>query len=146
VGFSVSGSFAIIVVAAFIAFGMAYTAGANGFERVTEATKDTHESGLDAQNTAVDIVRANYSAGQLEVNVTNNGTTALAVDATDVIVDGTFHTHDEFDALLVDGEPNTAVWLPGEELTVRIDLPGLGSSPRVKVVTEHGVADAVVVG
>lgn len=145
-GFSVSGSFAIIIVAAFIAFGMAYTAGANGFERVTEATKDAHESRLDSQNTAIDIVRANYSAGQVEVNVTNNGTTALPVSATDLIVNGTYHGHDEFDELLVDGQSATSVWLPGEELFVRIDLPGLGSSPRVKIVTEHGVADAVVVG
>lgn len=144
-GFSVSGSFAIIVVAAFIAFGMAYTAGSNGFERVTDATKSAHEMDLETKNTAVDVVRANYSAGQLEVNVTNNGTTALEVNATDLIVNGTYHTHDEFAHIEVDGDPDTAIWLPGEELFVQIGLPDLGSTARVKVVTEHGVADAVVV-
>jgi len=145
VGFSVSGSFAIIVVAAFIAFGMAYTAGSNGFERVTDATKDVHEMDLATKNTAVDVVRANYSAGQLEVNVTNDGTTALDVEATDLLVNGTYHTHDEFLRIEVDGDSTTSVWLPGEELFIRIALPNLGSTARVKVVTEHGVADAVVV-
>lgn len=139
-GFSVSGSFAILVVAAFIAFGMAYTAGANGFERVTEATKTTADDDLHRQNTRIDLVRLNYTSQTLTVNVTNNGTTALDVNATDAIVDGDYYSTAAFESVLVDGRADTELWLPGEELSVEIQLPDLTTPARVKVVTEHGVA------
>lgn len=143
-GFSVSGSFAILVLAAFIAFGMLHTAGANSFERVTEATHDDYESDLDRRNTAIDVVTAEYGSGQLDVNVTNNGTTALSVNDTDLIVDNAYQRHDDGDVEVevVNGS-GSHLWLPGQTLSFRVqmsDAPG-----RVTVVTEHGVADGEVV-
>jgi flagellar protein FlaF len=145
VGFSVSGSFAILVLASFIAFGMLQAAGTNSFERVSDATQDAYEGDLDRRNTAIEISELDYQGNHLDVNVTNSGTTALSLDATDLIVNGTYHAPDEYTWSRVDGDPNTELWLPGQSLEIRIQLPGLDTPARVKIVTEYGVADAEVV-
>jgi len=147
VGFSVSGSFAILVVASFIAFGMLHSAGTNGFERVTAATHSSYERGIDSQNTAINITGVNYQSSNLDVNVTNTGSTALSINATDVIVAGVYHdrTEADFKWIEVVGDPNTELWLPGDTLYVRIYLTGLQSGDHVKIVTEHGIADEAVV-
>ena len=145
-GFSVSGSFAILVLASFIAFGMLHTAGANSFERVTDATKDTYDDDLDRRNTAIQIARLDH-AGHLDVNVTNRGTTALDLNATDVIVDGEYIPREDTHRFRVAGKPNSELWLPGEKLWVRVKQSALPDNDpnRVKVVTEYGVADVGVV-
>ena len=142
-GFSVSGSFAILVLASFIAFGMVYSAGANSFERVSDATHDSYERGLDQQNTAINVSEVTYQSGDLEVNVTNTGTTSLSINATDVIVNGTYRQ--SFQQFEVVGKPDSDLWLPGDTLSIRINDSGLQSGDPVKVVTEHGVAAGRVV-
>ena len=142
-GFSVSGSFAILVLASFIAFGMVYSAGANSFERVSDATQDSYERGLDQQNTAINVSEVTYQSGDLEVNVTNTGTTSLSINATDVIVNGTYQQ--SFEQFEVVGKPDSDLWLPGDTLTIRINDSGLQSGDPIKVVTEHGVAAGEVV-
>ena len=145
-GFSVSGSFAILVLAAFMAFGTLYPATANGFEQVTDATKVTYEDDLDRQNTAINVT-INDQPGQLDVNVTNTGTTAIELNATDVIVDGTYIPREDLQRFRVPTNSNSELWLPGEKLWIRILQSNLPDNDpnRVKVVTEHGVADGAVV-
>jgi len=138
VGFSVSGSFAILVLASFIAFGMAYSAGANSFERVTDATDDSYERGLDQKNTAINVSEVTYQSGDLEVNVTNTGTTSLSINATDVIVNGTYRQ--SFQQFEVVGKPDSDLWLPGETLAISVNDSSLQSGDTVKIVTEYGVA------
>lgn len=143
-GFSVSGSFAILVLASFIAFGMLHTAGANSFERVTEATRDTYDDELDRQNTAIEIANVSHDGSVLDVEVTNNGTTTLSVEDTDLIVDNVYQRPDDPDVTVqVVEDPDSGLWHPGQTLSLEVstsEAPG-----RVKVVTEHGVADGEVV-
>lgn len=144
VGFSVSGSFAILVLASFIAFGMLHTASANTFERVSDATKETYDDELDMRNTVIDIVHVDDDGNTLDVNVTNNGTTALTVNDTDLIVDNVYQRPDDSDVeVQVVENPGSQLWLPGQTLAFTVTSPGTPS--RVKVVTEYGVADAEVV-
>lgn len=145
-GFSVSGAFAVLVFASFIAFGMLHSAGANSFERVTDATHDAYEDDLDRQNTAIEIVNVTFQDDQLVVNVTNNGTTALSVNDTDLLVDNAFQRSDSSDVeIQVVGNPDSDLWMPGQTLRYVIQFGGSETPERVKVVTEYGVADAEVV-
>ncbi len=136
-GFSVSGSAAIIFVGIFLAFSTAYTASANGFERVTDARSAVDEEALDQQNTAIAIANASYDGnGTLSVNVTNEGATELSVEAVDLIVDNAYR--DNFTARTVDGNASTDLWFPGERLYLEVSV---SSQPnRIKVVSGPGVA------
>ena len=139
-GFSVSGSAAIVFVAMFIGFGMFHTATANGFERVSDAQADRTDRTLDRQNTAIEVASVAYDGatggGTLTVTVNNTGATPLAVDAVDLLADNEYLVPN---GTAVDGDASTNLWLPGESLTLTRDE--LGSAPaRVKVVTGPGVA------
>jgi flagellar protein FlaF len=145
VGFSVSGSAAIVFASLFIAFGMWYTASANSFERVTEAQQDRTDGVLETRNTGVAVSAADYNQsgdGTLVVAVDNTGTAQLSVSETDLLVDGSY-THNWNSS--VAGNPDTDLWLAGEQLTITVRV-GNGTAPdRIKVVTETGVADSLEV-
>jgi flagellar protein FlaF len=144
-GFSVSGSAAIIFVGMFVAFGMWYTASANSFERVTEAGADRTDGVLDTQNTRIAVTGADYNQTgneTLVVTVDNTGTTQLSVPETDLLVDGRYAR--DWNAS-VGGETDTDLWLSGEQLTITREV-GNGTVPgRVKIVTETGVSDSLEV-
>lgn len=141
-GFSVSGSAAIIFAGLLIAFGMWHTAASNSFERVSEAQGDRADATLDEKNTAIVIDSATYSSGTLTVDATNEGSTALSLNRTDLLIDNAYEPDWQADAT-VDGDGQTDLWLPGETATITVSL---GSTPsRVRLVTESGVADTEVV-
>ena len=143
-GFSVSGSAAIIFVAAFIGFGMFYTASANSIEQINDARADQADRTLDQQNTDIEIVTAVWNSSgndDLDIEVENTGATELSVEDTDLLVDGVYQTG--YDTS-VEGDSGTDVWAPQQTLTITVTT--LSSQPNdVKVVTENGVADTGVV-
>ena len=154
-GFSVSGSFAVLVVSAFIAFGAFHGALSDGFDRVSDAQRIAYDDRLDGQNTAIDVTRAEYETradpleNLLTVEVENTGATTLSVNATDVVVDNRYFAHDEFDVERVEGDAMTGLWQPGETYHVEINETVLSSElelpldpQRVKIVVGPGVPDS----
>ncbi|MFY4812767.1 flagellin [Haloarcula sp. AONF1] len=143
-GFSVSGSAAIIFVAAFIGFGMFYSATANSFERVNDAREDQRDRLLDQQNTDISLVSVTWNASgndNLVVTIDNTGSETLSVEATDLLVDNEYRTGY---GTTVDGDGSTDVWASQERLEITVS--SLGSQPdRVKVVAENGIAETMVV-
>jgi len=141
-GFSVSGSAAIILVSLFIAFGMFYTASANSFESVSEAQRGQADLNLDQQNSAIEITNATRSGGTLTLWVNNTGGSYLTLEGTSILVDSELQTGWR-DAAAVDGDGTTDLWAPGERL--ELSLSPATIPDRVKVVTKTGVADTEVV-
>jgi flagellar protein FlaF len=137
-GFSVSGSAAIIFVGIFLAFSSAYTASANGFERVNDAKSAVDEAALERQNTALSLTNASYDAGTdtLTIDAVNEGTTSLEVGAVDLVVDNSYR--DNFTARRVEGDDSTDLWLPGERLHLEVTVTSRPT--RIKLVTGPGVA------
>lgn len=136
-GFSVSGSAALIFAAMLVGFGMWHTAATNSFERVDEARQGQADASLEERNTVVRLVNVSHRTSTLRVEVANNGSTSLSVSDTDLFVDNAYLSGWRDDATVA-GDPETDLWLPGETLTV---TRSMGDPPdRVKVVTEHGVA------
>jgi len=136
-GFSVSGATAVVLIGGLIAFGMAFSAANNGFERVSSAQEDREDRLLAQQNSAIEIANATYDAGatELTVAVNNTGSTSLAVPDTSLLVDGEFR---DGATTSVGGDAATDVWLPGEQLTF---TAGASTQPdRVKVIAETGIS------
>ena len=144
VGFSVSGSAAIIFAAMFIGFGMFHSATVNGFESVSEAQEDRTDRTLTRQNTEIVVTSAVWNPngnGNLVVEVDNTGSTQLSVSDVDVLADNSYQSGY---ITSVDGDESTDLWLSEE--TLNVTVTSLGSSPgQVKVVSGPGVADTAVV-
>ena len=139
-GFSVSGSAAIIFAALFIAFGMWYTASANTFEQLNDAKSDRTDAVRAAGSSGVEVTNATYNAStdELTVTVENTGAAQLTLASTDLLVDGQYRTGWQ-DNATVEGNADTRLWLGSEVLTVTVSL---SSQPdRVKVVAGTGVSD-----
>ena len=142
-GFSVSGSAAIVFVGLFFAFGTFFTASTNSMEDVTDANSDWQDQQLAQQNTDIAITDAVYDnvTDSLVVGVDNVGATTLSVNRTDLIIDNEYQTTTQ--SRDVDGDSTTDVWAPGQRLTYNVSAT---SQPdRVKVTTETGVAATEVV-
>lgn len=138
-GFSVSGSFALIAIGTLVAIGMFVTASTDAFELVTDAEDGVQNADLTRQNTAIEFANVTYNVSggtTLVIEANNTGSTALSLNATDVIVDNELQT--SFDLRTVDGDATTDLWLPGE--TLRIELTISPPPTRVKLVTGPGVA------
>ncbi|GGN99131.1 flagellin [Haloarcula pellucida] len=137
-GFSVSGSAALIFVAMFIGFGMFYSATANGFENVNDARDAQADRTLEQQNTAIDVTDVTYNttADSLNVTVVNTGSTDLTVADVDLLANNAYLIGYR---TAVDGDETTDIWLPEEQLVV--NATGLTTDPgRVKIVTGPGVS------
>ena len=147
-GFSVSGATVILFLGIFISFGMAYTAASNGAELVGDSYDQKTDDALTRQNTAISIANANVantgSGLYLNVTVNNTGSTTLSVNDTDILIDGAYTAHDDMEALDVDGNAETDLWLPGETLHFNVSV---ASEPvRAKVVTGPGVSVTTTAG
>ena len=141
-GFSVSGSAAIVFVGLFIAFGTFYSASTNTMEQVTDARSDWQDRDLDQHNTDIEITAATYNntTDRLTVETNNTGAVALSVNETDLIADNEYLIPDRSD---VNGDAATDIWATGQRLTFNVSL---GTQPdRVKVTTGTGVAATEVV-
>jgi len=139
-GVSVSSSFAVIVVGTLLALSVFYSASANSFERVQEASQGQNERFDRVQETRISVTAADVidtTPCTVRVNATNDGETTLALPDTDVLVDGVYET-DWQDDTRVEGDRNTSDWFPAERLTLNVTVDG--TPERVKVVTGSGVA------
>lgn len=137
-GFSVSGSAALIFVAAFIGFGMFYTATANSFEQINDARDDRADRTLERDNTAIELTDVTYnnSASSLNITARNTGTTDLELDELDVLADNDYRTGYRS---AVDGDETTNLWLPQEQLV--INATGIDTDPgQATVVTGPGIS------
>lgn len=133
-GFSVSASTALIFAALFLALGIFYPAMANSYERVQAAGAGQADRALEQANSDIQI--DTVTGGTVEV--TNNGSTTLPVNETDILLDGEYQARSTV-TTDVDGDTTTSLWLPGETLTLAPDA-GLSGVSRIRVVTEHGVS------
>lgn len=148
-GFSVSASFAVAVIAGLIALGMLYPAVSGGFESVSEASQDAGERRLNAINTDINVTSACHdtAANQVTVTAENVGATSLGLDRTHVLINNDYQL--TFLSRTVEGNPNTAVWAPGEVVTLvysytgQSNIEAVPADPgRAIVATEHGVRDS----
>lgn len=135
---SVSGSYAVVAIAVFIALGVMIPAVSNTGEEASGAVQDQFERSENVAGTDISIVGSdyNFATDTFTVSVENTGGTRLSVRDTDVLVDGEYVTAGAR-TTTVAGASTTDLWAQGETIEISVDsqLPD-----RVKVVTEHGVA------
>lgn len=140
-GFSVSSSFAVIAFGMFVATSALYGATANAAEDRQDARTDQQLHRETIADTSINITSTTVltTGCGVEVAVNNTGSTTLVVNETDLLVDGEYRTGWEADAT-VDGDADTDLWHPGEQLVISV-TEGVSEAPdRVKVVTGPGVA------
>lgn len=148
-GFSISGSFAIVAFATFLAAGVLVPTAVNTVDDINRAQQTVDDNRLFQQNTEIEITRAEWTEhpvfdDRIIVEVENTGSTTLNINETDVLVDNTYFAREDFSSESVDGNEETELWRPGETYEFEILRGLLDEIPpqRVKIITEFGVSDS----
>ncbi|RQG86752.1 flagellin [Natrarchaeobius halalkaliphilus] len=159
-GFSTSGAVLVILIGVLVAMSVIVPTVFNVGAATGEAFSTQSEQLRDQQNTAITIesfenVTDTDAEANATVNVTNAGASSLSVGKTDVVVNGEYYPVHGSDAetTIVDGEtdrPSSDIWSSGSHLEVEIhdddlDTVITGDGDRVRITTEHGIADAATI-
>lgn len=143
-GFSTSATVAIMLIGFLLAAGVLIPTAFTVSDNTGEAFSAQADQTRDQMNTAIEIATvAENGDGNLTVTVTNNGTTALDVLKTDVLLDGEYINRSDYVAT-VDGT-ETDIWHPGAQLELEFDgaMADDGEDPsRVKIITQYGITAA----
>lgn len=135
-GLSVSASFAILSVSLFI--------GVAAFIEAAESTLSTLENGVekkvdrvvDRARTNFQITNASLNGTGVSMNLTNTGSTMLAVTGVSVVINGTC-ADENVTNTTVEGKV-TNLWAPGEGLKVELNCTAM-TGERICVVTGNAV-------
>lgn len=139
VGFSVSGTYAVLFVGLLMASSMLYGAFDASIERTIEGASEDYQARSEQTRTAIEISNVTYDEDNevLTVNVTNTGSTILDVNATDLVIDNEYYNDSTLNDRRVDGSPNASRWRPDEVLHFNATV---ADPVDVLVMTEHGVS------
>lgn len=129
---------AVLFIGLFVAVGIAYPTVQAAYDERRTAIQDRDERALDLRNTAIEFKNVSYDGTELTVNISNNGSTTLSVQRSDLLVNGVLQGQRDLDSVSVDGNTDRKLWQPGEVLSIVVTP---NEKPvRVKFVTEQGVA------
>jgi flagellar protein FlaF len=145
-GFSVSGSAAIVFIGLIVAAGIAIPSVVGSFGSMASAQGQQTDRGVETLNTDIEIQNTTYNAtdDELDVRLANTGSKTLSVNKTSTLIDGTIPPAGDV-TTDVEGNTNADLWLPGETLNVTVS--NVSPEPdRVKIVTENGIAETAEVG
>ncbi|MFB6299069.1 MAG: hypothetical protein ABEH65_02285 [Halobacteriales archaeon] len=136
-GFSVSGSAAVVFVGLLVAGSILYPTVSNSFDRIHRSQSVFHNDIQAMQDTDITILTASYNASNttLSIVIENTGATTLTVNHTDVLVDNNYT--DIYQSQSVAGVEDADLWLEGGKL--RIDISVDRDPNRVKIATRFGV-------
>ncbi|MFB6300421.1 MAG: hypothetical protein ABEH65_09190 [Halobacteriales archaeon] len=139
-GFSVSGSAAVVFVGLLVAGSILYPTVSNSFDRIHTAQSEYHDDVQAMRDTDITIRTASYNASNttLSLVIENTGTTTLTVNNTDVLVDNNYT--DTYQSQSVAGVEGADLWLEGERLRLEITLEY--TPDRVKIATRFGIQAA----
>jgi flagellar protein FlaF len=145
VGFSVSGSAAIIFVGVMVAAGIAVPSLVGSMGALADSQGEQVDRGIDALNTEFNITSATYnsSISTLTLKVKNTGSTTLGVNGTSVLVGGEIPDNGDV-TTEVEGDSSAGLWLPGDTLTITVNPAD--SKGRVKIAAENGIAETTEYG
>ncbi len=131
-GFSVSATFSVVVVASLVSLIHVYSVADNTMSEVLESYYKNFDDLNQKKNDDINItntsVIGNATSYNLTLKIKNEGSTTLKVSAWNLLIDGELTNFSASDTYL----------LPLAEITITVnDLTG-GGTHRAKLVTERG--------
>ena len=140
-GFSVSGAMVVILLGAFVAFGIAFPTMVGSVEQISGASSEQSDRMLKIQNGDIEITDVNATEDQdeLDVELENTGTIELDLDKLDVLVDNAYVTEMSMEFEGDDVPEDTSLLLPGETVTITIE--NVDDPDVVVIITEFGHSD-----
>ncbi len=130
-GFATSITVAIIFMAIIIMATISFPIMIQSYENVQESRDDKHEIQMDQLNTAIDITKVKSENNTLVITVSNEGTTVLRGNKSNVLIDGIYKTYTV---------TPTGYWMPQTDAEFTInDITSV--NPVITITSENGISD-----
>jgi len=134
-GMSVSIATAIIFIASLISFASVLSTLDGCQDTLMEAQRTNSEREVETLHTSIAISSIDRQNGTVEVM--NNGDVTLSLDEVNVLVNG--RLSDELvSSMTVEGHDGSGLWMPGEVLSISIDMELEGAA--ISIVTANGTS------
>jgi archaellum component FlaF (FlaF/FlaG flagellin family) len=131
-GFAASVATIIIFIAIIIISTITYPTLVKSFKNVADAKDDRHNIQMDQVNTAIDIIDISDIGGnQLQITVTNEGTTMLHASNASVLVDGMYTNY---------SVSPSGFWSPQNDAVFTVSA-NVDQNHVIKIVAESGKSD-----
>lgn len=149
-GFSVSGAVALLAIGLIVTAGMVYGTAFDELGTFASIREENGDDLLRRQNTAINITNISLTEdvsqelATVTVDVENEGSVALSVNGTDILIDNEYIQQNSSDVLIeVEGDSSRDTWEPGETLHIEVTKAKYFTSnpDRIKIITETGVAE-----
>lgn len=143
---SIIGTAAIVLIL-LITLGIFAASLENSYDQISTVKAERNVQMVNKIQTDVEIDNVAYVSSENEnlwVVLRNTGSTELDKLKTNLIVDGTLVPEENIKYRMVDGDIDTDIWLPEENMVIETEniKSIFGTSvDRVKVVTELGISD-----
>ena len=131
-GFATSITVAIIFLAIIIISTITFPMMIQSYEKVQESKDDKHEIQMDQLNTAIGITNIIKSGGDsLIITVSNEGTTVLRGNNSNVLIDGVYKTYTV---------TPTGYWMPQTDAVFTVNA-STSVNHIITITSENGISD-----
>lgn len=131
-GFATSITVTIIFLAIIIISTITFPIIIQSYEKVQESKDDKHEIQMDQLNTAIDITNIVKSGGDgLIIAVSNEGTTVLRGNKSNVLIDGIYKTYTV---------TPTGYWMPQTDAVFTVNA-STSVNHVITITPENGISD-----
>ncbi len=129
-GFATSIAISIFFIAFMLIATVTYPAIFHSTTSIRDSINDKHELQMKELNTRINIISTIQIGGNITITLSNEGSTVLHADRSDVLVDGNYTTFSV--------SPN-GFWLPGKNVVYTVNADA-ATNHRVKIITENGIS------
>ena len=130
-GFATSITVAIIFMAIIIMATISFPIMIQSYENVQESRDDKHEIQMDQLNTAIDITEVKGVGNSLVITVSNEGTTVLRGNKSNILIDGIYETYTV---------TPTGYWMPQTDAVFTVNA-STSVNHVITITSENGISD-----
>jgi archaellum component FlaF (FlaF/FlaG flagellin family) len=129
-GFAASIAVAIFFLAFMIIVAITYPLVSHSISDVRDSVKEKHDIQMKQLNTRLGIVSAVSGSGTIDITISNDGSTVLHSNKSNLLLDGIHRTYSV--------SPN-GLWLPGRNAVFTLNA-NTSINHTIKIITENGIS------
>lgn len=130
-GFATSITVAILFLSFLVIGSIAYPVMFKSYENVQDSINEKHKLQMSQLNTKITIISTAANVSKIDITVSNNGSTVLHANKSNILINGSFSTYTV--------NPS-GLWLPTKNAVFTVSADP-ASTHDIKIITENGISD-----
>jgi flagellar protein FlaF len=129
-GFATSIAISIFFIAIMLIATVTYPVIFHSTTSIRDSINDKHKLQMSRLNTHINIMSATQTGGNINITLSNRGSTVLNANKSDILVDGNYTSY------IVSP---SGLWLPGKNAVFSVNADA-ATNHTLKIITENGIS------